>query len=85
MCQVYLAAAGTPASNLSLLDDMLECRKQLAQLLGFPSYAAFKVADATLAGVLVAADLVKGMTHAIQHISQGAIFCPVQQLLWWPF
>jgi hypothetical protein len=48
--QVYLAGAAGPASNLGLLDDMLACRHQLAQLLGYPSYAAFKAADSTLAG-----------------------------------
>eukprot|EP00775_Hariotina_reticulata_P012131 gene12131-12269_t len=51
--KVYMAAAATPASNLLLLDDMLACRKQLAELLGFPSYAAFKAADATLAGAVL--------------------------------
>jgi hypothetical protein len=50
LLQVYLAGAAAPAANLALLDDMLACRHQLAQLLGFPSYAAFKAADSTLAG-----------------------------------
>jgi Zn-dependent oligopeptidase len=47
---VYLAGAAAPAANLALLDDMLACRHDLARLLGFPSYAAFKAADSTLAG-----------------------------------
>jgi hypothetical protein len=50
LLQVYLAGAAAPAANLALLDDMLACRQSLAQLLGYPSYAAFKAADSTLAG-----------------------------------
>jgi len=48
--QVYLAGAKGPAENLALLDHMLSARHQLGTLLGFESYAAFKAADATLAG-----------------------------------
>ncbi len=48
--QVYMAGAQGPAANLALLDHMLAARHQLACLLGFESYAAFKAADGTLAG-----------------------------------
>jgi hypothetical protein len=49
--QVYLAGASGPAENLALLDHMLAARHQLGTLLGFDSYAAFKAADGSLAGM----------------------------------
>lgn len=53
--QVYMAGAQGPAENLALLDHMLSARHQMGTLLGFRSYAAFKAADGTLAGVVCAA------------------------------
>lgn len=51
--QVYMAGSQGPVDNLALLDHMLSARHQLATLLGFRSYAAFKAADGTLAGACV--------------------------------
>lgn len=48
--QVYLAGATSPEANLGLLDHILATRHELARLLGYESYAAFKAADGTLAG-----------------------------------
>jgi Zn-dependent oligopeptidase len=50
---VYLAGASGPTANLALLDHILSTRHQLAHLLGFDSYAAFKAADGSVAGWLV--------------------------------
>jgi hypothetical protein len=47
---VYLAGAAGPAANLALLQRMLSTSRDLATLLGYPSYAHYKAADATLAG-----------------------------------
>ena len=48
--QVYLAWLRGPAANVKLLETMLAARHELAGLLGYSSYAAFRADDASLAG-----------------------------------
>jgi Zn-dependent oligopeptidase len=47
--QAYIAGNSTPAANLDLLDEVISCRSNMAALLGFDSYTAFRCHDQTLA------------------------------------
>ncbi|GBF99345.1 hypothetical protein Rsub_11757 [Raphidocelis subcapitata] len=51
----YVAGNTTPRTNLDMLDQMIRCRSDMAALLGQPSYAHLKAADATLAATPEAA------------------------------
>eukprot|EP00850_Spirogloea_muscicola_P000473 SM000002S05553 [mRNA] locus=s2:783677:788558:- [translate_table: standard] len=42
--QVYMVGHSAPRSNLRVLDDLINARHELAQLLGYESYAAYQVA-----------------------------------------
>lgn len=63
--QVYMAGAQGPAENLSMLDHMLGARHQMGTLLGFNSYAAFKAADGTLAGMSGTAQCSSGASRPL--------------------
>jgi hypothetical protein len=74
--QVYLAGASSPRANLVLLDHILSTRHELARLLGFDSYAAFKAADDTLAG-----DSVVRGSHMRAHARTQCVQCVVARSL----
>lgn len=44
--QLYLAAGGSPASNIQLLQHMVGTRAEMAQLAGYASYAHLRAAGA---------------------------------------
>jgi len=57
---VYMAAHTAPGGGLDVLDALLAGRRELAQLLGAPSWAHYQVS----VELLVAADRVAPLQHA---------------------
>ncbi|GLC42091.1 hypothetical protein PLESTM_001284900 [Pleodorina starrii] len=47
--QMYMAAAASPACNRELLEEMIAVRRELAQVQGYPSYAALRMTGGSLA------------------------------------
>ncbi len=66
--QVYVSWSQGPAANVELLEAMLEARHELAVLLGYHSYAAFRADDASLAG------------EENSHVDKTAMACQTCQL-----